>query len=262
MLHLYGHLSEWAFALLIIGLFVLVSIATLTFYYRFLPRYHFEPGSVDFGVLYAGAIGSIFALIFAFVIIAVWQNFDRVAANLGQETNVLHNIDRTLGGYPAEFREGLRGRLRAYVDRVIRVEWPLLGYGSQDPEAERQISEFNALLIRYPVSSPSEQVLQGRMLDLLERNRALRLDRIKGGQSYLDATMWVALGLGSLTLLHFSCMLNMASRRQHYHMHGVLAASLGLVYFLLLSYNYPFLGPGALDDGPFRKLQEQVLERD
>lgn len=258
MLHLYGLLSDWGLAAAILGLFVVLALLTLRFYHRHLPFLRFEEGSWDYATIYGGAIGTIFALIFAFVIVAVWQNFDRVAEAVGKEAKVLQNVYRSLDGYPPDVRGPLQGRLRTYLDEVVRVEWPLLGQGLEDPIARQEILEVDGLLTQYRPPSAGEVPLHEQMLQLLALNRNLRQDRIKGGQSYLDLAMGISLLMGNLILINFSCMLNMRSRRQHYLMHATLGASMGLVCYLLLVYNFPFLGPGAIGPEPFKALLLQI----
>jgi hypothetical protein len=254
--HFYAECSEAGLALLTILLFTLGALAILWLWERLAPAIRFERGSSDFGQIYGGAIGTIFALIYAFVIIAVWQNYDRVSAAVGQETNVLHNIYRNLDGYPAALGEPAKADLRVYLEEVIHVEWPLLAEGRPDPAAHLRITEFNRRLTCYRPEAQAGLPLHGQMLELMNQYRSLRQDRIKGAEAYLDPSMWISLALGSVILLLFSTLLNMASRRQHYLMHGALGASMGLVFFLLFVYNCPFLGPGAISPAPMRALAE------
>ena len=257
MLHLYSRFTEGPFILTLVLLSTLVFTAALWLYQRFLPRFRFAEDSNEEGAIYAAGIGTIFALIFAFVIIAVWQNFAQVSATVSQEANILHNIYRNLDGYPPELRDPARTQLRAYVDRVVTVEWPLLATGDQDPVAHEQITALSNTITQYKPATIGELPLQQEMLQLLLNNRNLRHDRIRGGAPYLDIAMWWSLLLGIVLLMLFSCMLNVPSRRQHYLMHGVLGASIGVVLFLLLVYNYPFMGPGAIGPEPLKVLPEQ-----
>lgn len=95
------------------------------------------------------------------------------------------------------------------------------------------------------------------MLRLLESSRALRHDRIKSGTPYLDDTMWLSLLLGSGILLVFSGLLTQPSRLQHHLMHGCLGASIGLMFYLMSIYNWPFYGPGSVPPDALRALPDR-----
>ncbi|WP_306597924.1 hypothetical protein [Geothrix sp. 21YS21S-2] len=257
MRYLYCQVNELALALFMISAFTLAAVGTLKASYRFLPGLRFEPGSSDFGQIYGGAVGSIFALVFALVIVAVWQNYDKVSSIVDQEANALHNLYQNLEGYPPEFRDPIRAELKAYVRQVIDKEWTRITDGDQDPETNRMIAHLGLAFTTYKPAALGDLPLHQQQLQQLALCRSLRHDRIEGGETYLDASMWISLGMGSLILLAFSCLLNMGSLRQHHLMHATLGASLGLVFFLLLVYNYPFLGPGAISPAPLRMLLER-----
>jgi hypothetical protein len=258
MRHLYTHLGEAQLALLLIGLSVGVSLGSLWLSYRFLPRLRFEENSADFGQIYGSAIGTIFSLIFALVIVADWQNYDRLSAGVSTEVNVLNNLHENLESFPAGLRIQGQAKLAAYVNRVVTVEWPLMADGQRDPGSEGLLAELTALLGWRKAVSLNELPAQAEMLRLLAEARNLRQDRIQGGAPYLDLPMWMSLGVGSVILLGFSALLNMPSRRQHYIMQGALGASIGVVLYLLLIYDTPFIGPGAITPAAMKALPEQI----
>jgi hypothetical protein len=109
----------------------------------------FARETTDFGQIFGGAIGTMFALVFAMVTVAVWQNYDRVQNGVGDEANCIHNIFRYLESYPPEVRGGARTLLQAYLKEVIEVEWPLMKEGRRDPVAHRLITDLNARITSY-----------------------------------------------------------------------------------------------------------------
>ena len=255
MLNFYSGLDEATLAILITVIFVGLFVLVLWLFYRFFPRFRFGENSSADGTIYGGAIGTIFALIFAFVIVAVWQNFDRVSTAVEQEADVLNDLYVNMRGYPPAFRDTVQAKLKAYALQVANGEWKLVQADAQDPVADGLIREIAGLLTTFK-PAPGEAPLHAQTLELLIQNRNLRHNRIKSGLSYLDKSMWVALGIAALLLLLFSCMLNISDRRSHYQMHACLGASMGLIFFLLLVYNFPFLGPGAIDAHAIRSLPE------
>ena len=258
MRHLYLHLGETQLAVLVILTAVAASLALLQLSCRFLPRLRFEPRSSDVAQIYGTAIGTIFSLIFALVIVSDWQNFDRLSSGVDTEVNVLDNLHQNLESWPAGLRLPAQASLAAYVDRTVEVEWPLMAEGRRDPGSERLLAEVTALLRRHQAASLGELPAQQENLRLLAQARSLRQDRIKGGVSYLDLPMWLSLSLGSGILLGFASLLNVPSRGRHLLMQGALGASIGVVFYLLLIYDHPFQGPGAITPEALRSLTRQV----
>lgn len=258
MRHLYTHLGEVQLALVVIALSVAVSLGCLRLASRFLQRQRFERAGTDFSQIYGTSIGTIFSLIFALVIVSDWQNFDRLSAGVDAEVNVLDNLHQNLEGWPADLRGPAQAMLKAYVERTAEVEWPLMAEGRRDPGSERMLEALTALLRRHEAATLGELPAQQELLRLLAQARSLRQDRIKGGVSYLDLPMWLSLAVGSLILLGFASMLDVPSRRQHLLMQGALGASIGVVFYLLLIYDNPFLGPGAISPAALRELPLRV----
>jgi ABC-type multidrug transport system fused ATPase/permease subunit len=248
MLAIYARLSPLALAILISVSSLAFSIVSLWGFHRLFPKLRFDSSSNDLAQIYGGAVGTIFALIYAFVIVAAWQNYNQASSNVEQEANVLHNLYRNLDGYPPEFRDAIRSRLREYVKEVVEVEWPL---------PHKEITDLNTELTRYKAAGVGDLPVHEQTLQMLIQNRSLRHERIQSGESYLDPAMWISLVLGSVIVLVFSSMLRLNGEREHQLMHATLTLSIGLVFYLLLYYNWPFLGPGAITPDSLAELPER-----
>jgi len=134
---------------LILGTFIALATGSVLVVSRWFPRLQMDPDSSDLGQMFAGAIGTMFALVFALVTIAVWGNYDRVSNGVGDEANCIHNIYRSLESYPPELRDPVQGLMRTYLKQVVQVEWPMMKEGREDPEARRLITEVNARISAY-----------------------------------------------------------------------------------------------------------------
>jgi hypothetical protein len=258
---LYAHLGEGQLAILIIALSVSASLAALLAFQRLLPRLRFGPDSSEMGQLYGGAIGAIFSLIFALVIVADWQNYDRMSAIVDSEINVLDNLHQRFEGLPDALRTQAQAGLADYVNRVVEVEWPKMADAGRDPGTGRLLADLTTLLLRHQPAGLGDQAARQEMLQLLAQARGLRQDRVKGCMPYLDRPMWISLTVGSVILLGFACLLRMSSLRQHAIMQGNLGASIGVVFYLLLIYDQPFLGPGAISPAAMKDLPAHTWVR-
>jgi hypothetical protein len=244
-------------ALLLLVAFTSLAVASVLVVHRFFPGLRLGEESSGFGQIFAGAIGTMFALVFALVTIAVWGSYDKVNNGVGDEANCINNIYCYLEPYQPAMREATRGLLRTYLKEVVTHEWSLLADGKEDPEAHRLITEFNARITAYHPASLGEVPLHGEMLTQVSKYRALRHDRLRAAVPYLDASMWVALGAGTLILLGFCSVWKMASMKHHLLMAAALGASLGVLFYLMVVYNHPFQRPAAIGPDPLQTLLDK-----
>jgi hypothetical protein len=254
MVELTSHLSPYTLGGLILLAFVAVSVATLLVVRRWFPWLMIEEPCENVGTIFGTAIGTTFALVFALVTIAVWQNYDRVANAVGEEASTIHNIYRYLDAYPPDLRNPTQQLMRAYLKRMIDQEWPQLVKGLEDPETHRLITDINARLVAYRPTGPGDMPLHSEMLAQISSYRSLRHGRLQSSKAYVDASMWICLILGSLTLMVFCSIFRSGDRRQMLIMTVTLGCSLGVVFFLLMAYNHPFAGPEAITAAPFQAL--------
>lgn len=251
----FSHYSTYSVAAMMVVLFVALSLLSLVIVRRFCKPLLFT-GHTQFGDIFSNAIGVVFALILAFVAVAIWQNFDKVSDDVSREANTLHNIYRNLEAYPEPVRTQSRILICQYVQVVIKDEWPKLALARQNDNAHQLINRINALILTFNPRTSGELVLHQETMRQLSEYRGLRHNRIIGGKPNLTPPIWLTLNGGTVLYLLFLCFLDVPDKRQHAVMIGSLAAFLGLIYFLLVSYNYPFTPPAAVSADAFKDLLE------
>ena len=253
MVHLVSYFSALGLVVVVIGAAVLVSLGCLWLVQRFAARLHFVEAT-QFGEIFSASTGVIVALIFAFVTMAVWQNYDKVGGVVLREAHTLHNIYRNLESYPPRISEPVRAIMRGYVTRVIDHEWKSAAEGKADAEATAMLHKIGALLTAYRVTNIGEIPLHAETLRLIAEHRSLTGDRLKGGEPCLEPPMWIALICGALILIAYSSFFVVPRFGHHVVMISVLGAALGLMFYLLLAYNYPLTGPAAVSSAPYQQL--------
>ena len=101
MTSLAGHLPALPLALLLVGLFAALALGTVLGVRRFCPWLQFAQATAGLGQIFGTAIGTLFALVFAMVTMAVWENYDRAVLGVAAEANCLGNLYHQLDAYPA-----------------------------------------------------------------------------------------------------------------------------------------------------------------
>jgi len=173
---------------------------------------------------------------------------------VSREADTLHNIYRNLEAYPEPVRTESRVLIHEYVNRVIKDEWPKLSKAKQDETVHLLSARIAAIILLFNPRNNGELVLHQETMRLLSNYRELRHDRIMGGNPILDTPMWITLIGGTVIFLLYLCFLDVPSFLHHALMMGALSIFLGLVFYLLVLYNYPFDEPTAISADEFKKL--------
>jgi hypothetical protein len=75
---------------------------------------------------YLQTLGTIYAVLLAFVVYAVWTQFNETRTLVEREANDVVDVFRTTQGLPEPIRSTMRDHLESYVDDVLKNEWPAM----------------------------------------------------------------------------------------------------------------------------------------
>jgi hypothetical protein len=79
-----------------------------------------------------GVVGCIYAVLLAFVVIVVWEQFEAAQTAVSEEATHLGNIIRLADGLPQEASARIRSEAKEYAKDVLEAEWPAMGIGDED----------------------------------------------------------------------------------------------------------------------------------
>jgi RNAse (barnase) inhibitor barstar len=80
---------------------------------------------------YLQTLGGIYAVLLAFVVVIVWQQFNDARSQVEREANEIVDLFRTTQGLPDEQRKQLADCLARYVDAVLGDEWVAMRTGDE-----------------------------------------------------------------------------------------------------------------------------------
>src|SRR3982751_3721382 len=136
-------MPRWILTLLrltpVVALVSIASVAGLVVFRMVAPIDEMREASNELGN-YLQTVGSIYAVLLAFVVFVVWGQFNDARGYLDREATALVDLHRTASGLPTASRKEIQSGLRAYVDAVLRDEWPAMA--SRDEAAIDRIAEL------------------------------------------------------------------------------------------------------------------------
>jgi hypothetical protein len=134
-------------------------------------------------------IGSIYAVIFAFVIYVIWGQFTDVENFMMRECKSLNELLRFSYFLNADAGHGIRRAVADYVQRVVKSEWAALGQRRRDKSSEQAFSELlDAVLRITPASSPEGMVHQ-RLIDIVRQAGEHRDERLTKSLTQIPVTL-------------------------------------------------------------------------
>lgn len=202
-----------------------------------------------------GAIGLIYSLILAFVIVAVWDDYDDLNKTIHAETDKLNSILAHSDALTAKQKAFIGKCIYDYCDTVINREWRMQQTKVDHPSAIPFLR--HALLITQPETNGQERVLDALDRDLSSVSE-LRRERLSHTRSQMPPLIWSILKAGTLLLILFAYFFHVPSFALKRVYLGCLVLIVSMCMFLIYTLDHPFDGEEGVGNQAYRNVQEEV----
>ena len=106
-------------------------------------------------------------------------------------------------------------------------------------------------IVQYNPTNYRELAAQSENLRLISQFRELHRNRLEGARSLIGFFVWIALLAISFIFILFLCFIHIQSRHLHRILLFLSSSSLAWIFFILILYDRPFMGPAAISPQPF-----------
>jgi hypothetical protein len=249
---------------LVIGGICLLSLGGLLFVERLVPAQTRQKHNDVAGFIYA-ALGVIYAVLIALVVIAVWESFQAANETVEQEANAVAEIFWLGNRLPEPEGTHIQELARSYAEEVVEKEWPLMQQGQAPLMTQTQgtptgwtiIDDIRATLQDLEPHTKAEEQLYAEGLDQVQILADARRMRLVAAEEGLPGVLWVVLIFGGIAAVGFTYLFGLANTWAHRLMVVTLAAVIGLVLFTIGAMEHPFSGGARIGTGAF----DLILER-
>ncbi|OIN01075.1 hypothetical protein A9236_07850 [Polynucleobacter sp. QLW-P1DATA-2] len=192
---------------------IVLAICFLVFclFQKFFPNVLFGEDSEFAGYIY-NAMGVVFSLVFAFVTVLVWQNYNGVSDAVAKEASTLNNMYRVFAAFPPEVERNGKAELKSYVTTVINEEWPLLSNDQFSIKAYKELLSIEDLVIHLKPQNAGETNAHQQLLRLTLEATELRRSRVYNARFALSPPAWF--GLVSSLMIFFGVLLPFSNEVQ------------------------------------------------
>ena len=196
----------------------------------------------DLAAITYPAVGLIYGVFLAFAIIIVWQRFSDAERTTYDEVTSLGALWRDANVFPADYRQVVHERLRAYVSAIETQEWPRMARGGADTATDQAFENlWKAYYDLEPRSEPEKAFYNSSVGELNAAGRYRRARLLYSG-SEMPGLLWAFLLFGAGVTVVCSYFLGTRNVWMHALMSVAITALVGFSLVLIISLSKPFSG--------------------
>ena len=216
--------------------------------------------SNDAAGTYLQTLGTIYAVLLAFVVFVVWTQFTETRSNLEREANALADLVRSAGGLCAPLPERITLAGRRYADLLLGMEWKALATDDPAPlEAGWSlVDELWDMLRGCEPKSETERVYYAEVLARYNELSDARTARIASARTRIPLPLRVLLYTGAFFTVGSMCLLGVQSAAIHCIMTASMAGAVAHVLVVVEDLDQPFRGYWQVPSEPFERLARQL----
>ena len=232
---------------------MLVAVVGLLVVQRLVPPERREEHNDVAGFIFA-VLGVAYAVLLAFVVIAVWQDYEAAQTNVESEAHELAGIYFLASQLPEPERSRIQDLLLTYARVVIEEEWPMMERGQTSPRADSLARQLRLKLLKFDPRTKGEQVLYERGLTQLHDAVDARRSRLLEVREGIPNLLWVVLVLGGVITVSFTYLFGLKSNLAHALMVAALTLLICGILFTIGEFDNPFSGVVEIRPDAFKEM--------
>jgi uncharacterized membrane protein YraQ (UPF0718 family) len=259
---LYTH-STWVVGLLVVGIWTGLSLAGLYLFNRLVDVHHRHKDTETVGLTYA-IVAVVYAVLIGFIVVDVFETYAKGDEIATAEANKLSNLMLDSSGLPPELAGLVRGDLNKYIDIVVKTEWPSQQAGKLDEKVFEPgwevLSRLSKRLAQFEPATTGQNVNKGEMLRVGNELIKARRSRIIAAGEHLPEVVWQILILAGIVSVVYTYLFGAHTFKIHMAITGLIAATISLVFVLIIALDYPFRGDVSVGDDAFVSVKAMASE--
>lgn len=199
-------------------------------------------------------LGSIYAVMYAFVIYVIWGQFTDVEKFVMRECYSLDELPRFSHYVNPDSSRAIRRSIAEYSQAVLGSEWETLGKREKDPATENCFISLMTVVIRTAPANPEEATVHQRLIDIAREAGEHRDERITKSLTRIPPTL-----MGFVNALSIALLLLVFVYPFHHPFAGaacfvLVAAVLIIANVVMTDLDNPFNGVYNVSSEPFSRL--------
>ena len=256
MTHLY-EIPSWLLLVAACVIAVLAAIGVQSWVHRRFPRVDFLEHN-EVGGFIITVVGTLYAVMLAFVVSIVWQEYDASATRCAMEAADGATAWHIANGLPPSVAARTREALTSYARLMIVDEWPAMRRGQSSARGEILVTGLLHDLALFRPVNAGKTTVQAQMLQAIEQMHDARHQRLADNASGISPFQWMVLLLGAMITVGFCALFGLANRVIHNLMTGAVACVIAAMFVLIFELDYPFHGDLGITSAPWQTFMQSV----
>ena len=194
-------------------------------------------------------VGTLYAVVLAFMVFAVWERFDATDEAVSHEAAQIVGAYRDTAVLPPELRETQRAAFRTYVNEVMDSEWSTDGQMIAHSRPDALNPLWNTLDAAEAAPGANLAALD-RASENLHDVEIARHGRHLGRGGTLPSIFWLTLVGGAILTASFVVLFDLESTRIHATISALLVGSIAVMLLLVLTMQQPCTGQVTVSKAP------------
>lgn len=207
-----------------------------------------------------GVLGAIYAVLLAFVVVVVWNQFEDAKSTVEKEANQLQDLSRIAQGFSNPIQQQMLGGLRTYAQAVVDDEWNTMSEGKPSPKAQAAMESLWRIYREVEPQTNRENALYSESLDRLSDVSDSRRLRIFASRDDIPIIIQVLLWMGGLITVAFTYFFGVKSVRSQALMTMALSGEIAFLLFLVVALDNPFHGYLRVPPAPMQTVLEMMKQ--
>jgi len=207
-----------------------------------------------------GVLGAIYAVLLAFVVVVVWNQFEDAKSTVEKEANQLQDLSRIARGFSNPTQQRMLDGLKAYAQVVIDDEWNTMSEGKASPKAQAAMEDLWQIYREVEPQTKRENALYSESLDRLSDVSDSRRLRIFASRDDIPIIIRILLWMGGLITIAFTYFFGVKSIRSQALMTMGLSGEIAFILFLVVALDNPFHGYLRVTPEPMQTALEMMKQ--
>lgn len=206
--------------------------------------------------IYIGFMAAILGLFLSFLIIGVWESYNRAISTVDSEAEtiyILYGIVSNMAG-----TEETKQHIIKYLEYIINVELPSLLKKEIPEQGKQYIKILREDIYSHSIQSVEEKILYSKSIELYDKLVTLRIERLTSVKKGLPKEIWAVLIIGIIVLIVMSWFI-VGNSFYNYILNGLLGIYLGACLFAIIILEYPFSTQLAIKPDQFKIALYNIL---
>jgi hypothetical protein len=254
LLLLLNETSPWVVALGLVAIAEVYSIGLMLLFRTRMGAERLALNNEVAGFKFA-VVGVFYAVLLAFVVVAVWENYRDTETAVRNETKALVDLHQASYALAEDAGTAMRKHLVSYTEEVRDIEWPAMAQGLASGRAAHELHNLGETIY---LAKEDNVALYHHVIDLLTAINDNRNERLDSADGTVPSVLWLVLIAGAVITLGYPSFFGSSNITAQVLMTAALAALVALTAFVAVVLDYPFTGDVQISRAPFEQSLAQM----